>query len=169
MLSVCMCALGEKENMNFLLKHNLSCKVGKGIVICSWMTLATKALSESNTVTQWFQLQEFQSWKGPVSFTEPGLRQFTANTSIVASVCQALLSVLQAQPFIYSSQHRFRYMKNEWKIQGTVFSLTPQRKIGNMSSNIPTFPCRAFKCERKDDSLNSSDDMGKTILIWVNS
>lgn len=53
MLSVCMCALGEKENMNFLLKHNLSCKVGKGIVICSWMTLATKALSESNSVTQW--------------------------------------------------------------------------------------------------------------------
>lgn len=49
-----MCTRREKGNMNFLLKHNLSSKVGKGIVICSWMTLATKALSESNSVTLWY-------------------------------------------------------------------------------------------------------------------
>lgn len=56
-----MCTRREKGNTNFLLKHNLNSKVGKGIVICSWMTLATKALSGSNSVTLWYPVLRVDS------------------------------------------------------------------------------------------------------------
>lgn len=53
---------------------------------------------------------------------------------------------------------------NEWKMWETIFSLTPQRKIGNVSSNIPTLSFRDWKCECKDYSQNSSDDVGENSI-----